>query len=122
MEQEVQCIEVGKKPSHIHCTTLHRLSSWLIKLCLCRLFFRIKKERIATLEEEIDGLRAMRAHLEDKIGTKVEAYRQASGQKKALESRRAEALALGRELAAQHIAVEMSILFVELQVRELSKV
>ena len=64
----------------------------------------------------------MRAHLEDKIGTKVEAYRQASGQKKALESRRAEALALGRELAAQHIAVEMSILFVELQVRELSKV
>ena len=76
---------------------------------------RTKKERIATLSEELDGLRAMRAHLEDKIDSKARAYSEGMEQKNILEARRKQAVELGREIAAQHIAVEASIAYAELQ-------
>jgi len=57
----------------------------------------------------------MRAHLEDKIRSKVDSYRSASDQKKVMEARRVDALALGRDIAAQHLAVEIGIVFADLQ-------
>lgn len=57
----------------------------------------------------------MRAHLDDKIQSKVESYRTVTEQKKNLEARRVEALSTARDIAAQHLAVEVGILFADLQ-------
>jgi hypothetical protein len=57
----------------------------------------------------------MRTHLEDKIQTKVATYKVSNEHKEVLENRRKEALSLYRDIAAQKIAVQISMLFTELQ-------
>ena len=57
----------------------------------------------------------MRTHLEDKIQTKVVSYKVSNEHKELLENRRKEALSLYRDIAAQKIAVQISMLFTELQ-------
>lgn len=76
---------------------------------------KVKGERIAVLTEEIGELRAMEAHLEDQVQTHVRDYQQIVEKKKVAEHRRNEALLMRKEVAAQHIAVEISIMIADMQ-------
>ena len=74
-----------------------------------------KAERIAVLTEEVGELKAMEAHLEDQIKVLVENYKQLSVKKQKNERKRVDAIEAHREVAAQHIAVEVSIIAADMQ-------
>jgi len=76
---------------------------------------RIKLERISTLSNEAAELKAMESHIEDQVNALVEKYQKFSSKRQNSEAKRKEALSLGREVAAQHIAVEISILTADMQ-------
>ena len=76
---------------------------------------KVKLERIALLTEEANELRAMQTHIEEKINALVEQHRAMVDKRKVSEGRRKEALALDREAAAQHFAVEISVYTADMQ-------
>ena len=76
---------------------------------------KVKLERIATLSEEATELKAMQTHIEEKISALVEQHRALVDKRKLSEGRRKEALALDREAAAQHFAVEISVYTADMQ-------
>lgn len=76
---------------------------------------RVKLERISTLSNEAAELKAMESHIEDQVNALVEKYQKFSDKRQIAEARRKDALTLGRDVAAQHIAVEISILTADMQ-------
>lgn len=76
---------------------------------------RIKLERISTLSNEAAELKAMESHIEDQVNALVEKYQKFNSKRQNAEAKRKEALSLGRDVAAQHIAVEISILTADMQ-------
>ena len=76
---------------------------------------RIKLERISTLSNEAAELKAMESHIEDQVNSLVEKYQKFSSKRQNSEAKRKEALSQGRDVAAQHFAVEISILTADMQ-------
>lgn len=76
---------------------------------------KVKMERIAVLISEVNELKAMEAHIEDQVEILVEKYQKLSEKRKLSEIRRKDALAIERDVAAQHIAVEISVLTADMQ-------
>lgn len=76
---------------------------------------KIKLERIATLQEEAGDLKGMETHLEEQVNILVDQYQSLSEKRKSYDTKRKEALSLDRDVAAQHIAVEISIMTADMQ-------
>jgi len=76
---------------------------------------RAKRERIVQLSEEVENLKAIIAHIEDQTSAKVIQYHDLNAEIKRLTRRRNEALSQARDIAAQHLAVEISMLSLDKQ-------
>ncbi|MEC8391647.1 MAG: hypothetical protein VXZ58_02055, partial [Actinomycetota bacterium] len=70
---------------------------------------KVKMERIQSLTAEADELRAMETHLEDQINTLVAHHHDLADKRRLAEQKRREALSLSKDVAAQHITVEISM-------------
>lgn len=71
------------------------------------LFNRIKLERIAQKNEELEELAAAYAHMQDQIAALEASYQELEKRLVASEKLRKEAMSLSRDAAAQNIAVEV---------------
>ena len=76
---------------------------------------KVKTERINVLSTEIDELKAMEAHIEDQISAHVHNYHSIQSKRSNADQRRIDALTARKDIAAQHIAVEISILTADMQ-------
>lgn len=76
---------------------------------------KVKTERINVLSNEIDELKAMEAHIEDQISAHVQNYHKIQSKRSNADQRRVDAMTAHKEIAAQHIAVEISILTADMQ-------
>lgn len=70
---------------------------------------RLKLERIATLQSEVDALLAVSAHLTEKIQTLSEHYRGDHKAYRVVESKMIEARNAQKEAAMQHCAAELVV-------------
>ena len=70
---------------------------------------KVKMERIQTLTSEADELRAMETHLEDQINTMVTHHHDLAEKRRLAEQKRRDALSMSKDVAAQHITVEISM-------------
>ncbi|CAE7650502.1 unnamed protein product, partial [Symbiodinium microadriaticum] len=77
-----------------------------VKLVKVRSELRVKKDRVQTLRNEIDELKAMQAHVEDQSTAVVYDHNELGAKLNHLERKHHEAVALDKLAAAQHLSVE----------------
>ncbi|KAJ1432784.1 hypothetical protein B484DRAFT_429748, partial [Ochromonadaceae sp. CCMP2298] len=71
---------------------------------------KVKLERIGALAEEASELRAMLAHVDEKVAFLASHHAELGAKKKTFEVKLGEARQMGRETAAQHFLAEISLL------------
>lgn len=69
--------------------------------------FSKRVEKLHQLKEELEEMRAMRAHLEEQVMFNVNEHKKQSEKVKRLELKRQDAISLRRDAYAQHTAVEV---------------
>lgn len=76
---------------------------------------KVKKERVMQLSEEVEQLKAIQAHIEDQISSKVMEYHELSDGIRRLETKRNLALKEARDVGAQHVAIEIAMMTADKQ-------
>ena len=76
---------------------------------------KVKKERIAVLNEEVEHLKAVRAHIEDQISAKVIEYHEVRDKVTNLERKRRQAISGAHDAAERACSIEISILSSDMQ-------